>query len=37
MEMRNVFDCPMIIEETRDENGNLPSDFDSYCGKTDKN
>ena len=37
MEMRNIFDCPMIIEETRDENGKLPADFDSYCGKTDNN
>ena len=37
MEMRNVFDCPMLIEETRDKNGKLPTDFDSYCGKTGKN
>ena len=37
MEMRNMFDCPLAIEETRDINGKLPTDFDSYCGRTDKN
>ena len=37
MEMRNVFDCPMIIEESRDKNGNLPNDFDAYCGRNDPN
>jgi hypothetical protein len=37
MEMRNVFDCPIAIEETRDEDGNLPKDFDSYCGLNDSN
>ena len=37
MDMRNIFDCPIIIEETRDKNGKLPSDFDSYCGRDDQN
>ena len=37
MEMRNMLECPMVIEETRDQNGNLPDDFDSYCGKFDDN
>ena len=35
--MRNVFDCPIAIEASRDENGNLPNDFDSYCGRNDSN
>ena len=25
LEMRNMFDCPMVIEESRDENGKLPN------------
>ena len=33
MEMINMIDCPMVIEESRDKNGNLPDDFYSYCGK----
>ena len=37
MEMRNVFDCPMAIEETRDKDGKLPNDFDSYCGRNEPN
>ena len=37
MEMRNVFDCPMAIEETRDKDGKLPDDFDSYCGRNEPN
>ena len=37
MEMINMIDCPMVIEESRDKNGNLPDDFNSYCGKFDDN
>ena len=37
MEMRNVVDCPMVIEETRGEDGKLPNDFDLYCGRNDPN
>jgi len=37
LEMRNMFDCPMVIEESRDENGKLPNDFDIYCGKKTSN
>ena len=37
MEMRNMFECPMVIEESRDKNGNLPDDFDAYCGQYDDN
>ena len=37
MQMRNIYDCPMIIEETKDKNGKLPSDFDSYCGRIEPN
>ena len=37
MEMRNVFECPMAIEETRDADGNLPNDYHSYCGLSDSN
>ena len=37
MEMRNIFDCPMIIEETPDNNNKLPTDFDAYCGRIEPN
>ena len=36
-EMFNMVDCPTIIEEKRDSDGNLPNDFEKYCGKTDDN
>jgi hypothetical protein len=32
-----MVDCPTIIEEKRDSDGNLPNDFEKYWGKTDDN
>ena len=37
LEMHNVLNCPTIVEEAVDESGNLPNDFQKYCGKTDPN
>ena len=36
-EMYNVADCPILIEAKKDASGNLPNDFESYCGKSDDN
>ena len=36
-EMYNIAECPTIIEEKADSQGNLPNDFDSYCGKMRSN
>ena len=32
-EMYNIAECPIIIEEKKDASGNLPNDFEKYCGK----
>jgi hypothetical protein len=32
-EMYNVAECPIIIEEKRDDYGDLPNNFENYCGK----
>jgi len=36
-EMYNIVDCPIIIEAQKDDSGNLPDDFGSYCGKSGDN
>ena len=36
-DMYNIDDCPTIIEAKKDSSGNLPNDFESYCGKSDNN
>ena len=36
-EIYNIGDCPTIIEAKKDALGNLPNDFESYCGKSDDN
>ena len=37
MDMLDMFDCPIIIEETRDKSGKLPSDVEAYCGSISDN
>ena len=36
-EMHNMLNCPTIVEESIDEFGNLPNDFQKYCGGTTPN
>ena len=36
-EMHNMLNCPTIVEESVDEFGNLPYDFQKYCGGTTPN
>lgn len=36
-EMYDLADCPVIIEEKRNSNGDLPTDFEKYCRKTGDN
>ena len=31
--MHNIAEYPSIIEEKADSRGNLPNDFENYCGK----